>query len=211
MSQHPKRPRTPPRPVTVGPEDVLPFAGALWRVHRTSGTHVLGWDTLRGWGPAANCRWDPHPEPAGHHPGHGVLYAAIDLATAVVETFQATRLIDPNTGTPRATSWTPNRPLRLLNLTDDWALRNGASAALTTAPHSTCRAWARAIRDASPDLDGLYSPSTLTGRANITLWAPASATFPALPDFSEALADDLLWDRLDKIAHRYRNAGYRLI
>lgn len=171
---------------------------------------MLGWNALRRWGPAANCRWEPHPEPAADHPGEGVMHIAVDLATAVVETYQETRRIDPYTGSPRATSWTPTRPLRLLNLTDDWCLRNGASASLTSAPQSTCRAWARAIHTAWPDLDGLWTQSILTGRANITLWAPAAETFPALPAFSERLADDLLWDRLDQLARRYSNAGYRL-
>lgn len=139
------------------------------------------------------------------------MYTATDLAPAVVETFQDTRRIDPSTGTPRATSWTPTRPLRLLKLTDDWCLRNGASAALTAAPHAVCRTWARAARTAFPALDGLWTGSVLTGRPNVTLWSPAADTFPSLPDFSEHLADDLLWDVLDRIAHRYRRAGYRLI
>lgn len=166
---------------------------------------------MRRWGPAANCRWEPHPEPTAHHIGDGVMYTAADLATAVVETFQNDRMIDPNTGRPRATSWSPNRPLRLLDLTDDWCLRNGASASLAFAPQATCRSWARSIRQAWPDLDGLWTPSTLTGRPNITLWAPAADAFPIVPAFSEYLADDLLWDRLDHVAHRYRNAGYRLV
>ncbi len=139
------------------------------------------------------------------------MYTAPDLATAVVETFQATRIIDPVLGAPKATSWTPSRPLQLLNLTDDWFLRNGASAALMYAPQSTCRAWARAIRETWPHLDGLRTLSTLTGRANITLWTPAADAFPPLPSFSEYLHEDLLWDKLDHLAQRYRGAGYRLI
>lgn len=206
-----KNPRTPRRPLTCEDGDVIPAAGPLWRVHRTQGPYVLGWDTLRQWGPAANCRWDPHPEPSGVHQTEGVLYTAVDLATAVVETYQDTRRIDPSTGSPKATSWMPVRRLRLLNLTDDWLLRNGAAASLTSAPHSTCRAWARAIRETWPELDGLWTSSVLTGRANVTLWAPAAKTFPALPDFSEYLSDDVLWDRLDRLAGRYAGAGFRVI
>ncbi len=172
---------------------------------------MLGWNALRQWGPAANCRWEPHPLPCAEHPGEGVLYAAVDLATAVLEAYQTSRLIDPNTGRPKATSWTPIRPLRLLNLTDDWCLRNGASAVLTSGPQSVCRTWARAIRVTWPDLDGLWTRSVLTGRDNLTLWTPAGDTFPARPEFSEYLSDELLWDRLDRLAIRYRGAGYRLI
>lgn len=211
MSPHPRSPRAPQQPLVRDGQDIVGVTGPLWRVHRTEGPHVAGWDTLRAWGPAANCRWDPHPQPVGLHPGEGVSYTATDLATAVVEAFQDTRRIDPNSGRPRATSWMPTRVLRLLDLTDDWCLRNGASAALTAAPRSTCQAWARAIRAAWADLDGLRTSSVLTGRTNVTLFAPAADTFPMLPEFSEFLSDDVLWDRLDHLARRYRNAGYRLL
>lgn len=206
-----KAPRAPRQPLTRQDDDVLTFTGTLWRVHRTSGPHVLGWNALRHWGPAANCRWDPHPEPQGDHEEQGVMYAATDLATAVVEVFQDTRRIDPTTGMPMATSWKPTRPLSLLNITGDWWLRNGAASALTAGPRSTCRNWARQIRSTWPQLDGLSSESVLTGRPAVTLWSPAAGTFPHLPAFAEYLSGDLLWDRLDRIARRYANAGYRQI
>lgn len=192
--------------------DITAYDAPLWRIHPTIGPHARAWDDLRAWGPAADCRWEPHPEPVGIHDGEGVMYAATDLATAVVETFHKTGRIDPSSGRPKGTSWSPTRPLRLLNLTDDWALRNGASASLTSAPQSTCRSWARVIRRTWPDLDGLCTPSTLTGRNNVTLWAPAADTFPdAGPAFCEYLADDLLWSQLDHLARRYETAGFRLI
>jgi hypothetical protein len=210
-SRYPKRPQAPPHTLIREEDDLVAVKAPVWRVHRTTGSHVLGWNRLRAWGPAANCLWEPHPLPAGDYPGDGVLYTAADLATAVLETFQDSRLIDPHTGRPRATSWTPARPLRLLNLADDWCLRNGASAALTSGPQTTCRTWARAIRHTWPDLDGLWTASVFTGRPNIVLWAPAADTFPTRPAFSQYLFDDLLWDRLDHLAARYRQAGYRII
>lgn len=141
------------------------------------------------------------------------MYTASEFPTAVVETFQKTGKIDPHSDHPKGTSWFPSRPLNLLRLTDDWALRNGASASLAHAPQSTCRAWARTIRSTWPDLDGLWTPSTLTGRANITLWSPAVDTFPSEegPAFSEYLADDLLWKQLHRLAERYERAGFRMI
>lgn len=211
MIRHSKRPRAPRHPLVIGEEDIRHYSGVLWRIHRTRGDYVLGWDKLRTWGPAANCRWEPHPPSAAEHPGEGVMYASVDLATAVVEMFQDTRRVDPHTGAPRATSWTPTRPLRLLDLTDDWLLRMDASFALASASRATCRTWARAVRVAFADLDGLWTASTLTGRGNVTLWAPAAGTFPDLPGFSEPLAGDLMWDLLDRIAHRYRRAGYRML
>ena len=91
------------------------------------------------------CRWDPHPEPPGDHPGEGVLYTAGDLMTCVAEVFADTRIIDTRCDTPVLQIWQATRAMRLLDLSGQWALRNGASAALDSAPRSTCRAWARAV------------------------------------------------------------------
>lgn len=181
----------------------------LWRIHRTTGEHVLPWSVLRHWGPAATMRFDPHPLPARDNPDVGVSYTALDLTTAVTETFQQHRVIDTVDGRPKATSWRPTRPLRLLNLTDDWALRNGASHALASGPRATCRSWARTIAEAWPDLDGLWSQSTLTGHINVTLWTPAADSFPAYPDFSEHLDAADMWAILKQITRRY--PSYRLI
>ncbi len=154
-------------------------------------------------------RFDPHPPPPSDHPGIGVTYTALDVATAVTETFQQQRVIDTGGGRPKATAWRPTRPLRLLNLTDDWALRNGASHSLASGPHSTCRTWARAIVETWPDLDGLWTQSTLTGRTNVTLWTPAANSFPASPEFSEYLEAAPMWAVLREITRRY--PSYRLI
>ena len=35
----------------------------LWRVHRSAGGHVVGWNELRHYGPVAACRFDPHEPP----------------------------------------------------------------------------------------------------------------------------------------------------
>lgn len=153
-------------------------------------------------------RFDPHPPPPSDHPGIGVTYTALDVATAVTETFQQ-RVIDTGGGRPKATAWRPTRPLRLLNLTDDWALRNGASHSLASGPHSTCRTWARAIVETWPDLDGLWTQSTLTGRTNATLWTPAANSFPASPEFSEYLEAAPMWAVLREVTRRY--PSYRLI
>lgn len=78
-------------------------------------------------------RWDPHPQPTGIHLGRGVLYASIDLRTAVAEVFQSTRRIDPFTGDPHVTTFIPRRPLRLLRLYSQdamWLLNHDASHSL---------------------------------------------------------------------------------
>lgn len=206
---YPKRPTRPTGPLTRRPDDVLAEQPVLWRVHRTVGDHVLPWSALRHWGPAATMRFDPHPPPPGEHRGVGVTYAALDLTTAVAEVFQQQRVIDTAGGRPRATAWRPTRPLRLLDLTGDWALRNGASHSLASGPRATCRAWARAIAGTWPDLDGLWSQSTLTGRTTVALWTPAADTFPPSPDFSEDLDDAPMWRVLREITDRY--PSFRLI
>ncbi|MEZ5098103.1 MAG: RES domain-containing protein [Nocardioides sp.] len=140
---------------------------------------------------AAGLRWEPQPPPPADHPGNGVLYAATDTTTAFAEVFQARRAL---TLSPARllSGWQPTRPLRLLDLTGGWAIRQGASASLHAAPRSTCRAWARAIRAELPDLDGLYPPSTWTLRPMVVLFAPAGSAFPAGPSFSREIDDPLL-------------------
>lgn len=204
-----KAPRRPAAPLTLEAGDIVAYAGPLWRIHRTVGLHVAAWDEPRFFGPLAGMRFDPHPGGApADHTRIGVHYNATDVDTAVAEVFQRTRVIDPVTGAPYLTGWEPTRPLRLLNLTGTWPVRNGASAALAAAPRSTCRAWARAIHDElSPDVEGLYVPSTMTGAANVVLWAPALAAAPAAPQFHRPLVSPAAWAVLMAAASRI---GYGL-
>jgi len=204
----PKVPRTPPSPLNRKAYDLRDYQGVLWRIHRTVGEHVLAWNQLRTHGPLATMRWEPHPEPRRDQ-REGVLYAATDLGTAVAEVFQATRLVDTISGTPHATAWQPTRPLRLLDVTEGWALRNGAAAALGAAPRSTCRAWARSIATTWPDLDGLWVTSTMTGHHSVVLWNPADDSFPTAPLFSRPLGDPTLLSILRRIAAKDLN--YRIL
>lgn len=189
----PKAPRSPPEPLFCEPDDIIAYSDVLWRVHRTQGEHVLAWNALRHYGPLPSMRWDPHPgsTPATH--AEGVLYAAVDVATAVAEVYQTTRTIDTRAGAPRLTAWQPVRPLRLLDLSGTWLIRNNASASLLTVPRSTCRRWACAIHTAWPDLDGLIAPSAMTGRPTVVLWNGAADAMPSAPSFSRALADPMVW------------------
>lgn len=203
----PKVPRTPSAVMVREPGDIVTVRPVLWRIHRTRGSHVLGWNQLRGFGPLPTMRYDPHPEPAAPST-EGVLYAATSLATALAETFQATRVVDSRSLGPQVTAWTPTRDLRLLDLTGGWALRNGAAFALATAPKSTCRVWARQIRATWPDLDGLWAPSTMTGDTNVVLWNPARTSLPAAPAFSRPLAEPTLYAITARIARQ--ELGYQV-
>lgn len=175
----------PPARFTFAATDEISYTGPLWRIHRLTGPYRQRWNELRTHGPLAS-RWDPHPEPTGEHAPTGVIYTAIDVVTAVAEVFQHTRAIDP--GPERALSgWIPSTPLQLLDLTGDWPLVNGASASLHAATKATCRAWARALHTARPDLHGLHVSSTMTGVPMVVLFDSATATFPDDPGFSRAL------------------------
>jgi RES domain len=189
----PKAPRTPPEQLSREPHDLADYTATLWRIHRTEGEHVLPWNTLRTYGPLPSMRWDPHPGLQPTSVTEGVLYAAADVATSVAEVYQTTRVIDTRAGAATLTAWQPQRRLRLLDLSGTWLLRNTASAALLAAPRSTCRRWARAIYTTWPELDGLYVPSTLTGRPNIVLWNAAADSIPTMPSFSRPLTHPLVW------------------
>lgn len=206
-----KIPPAPPSPLhrTDGDIHLVDVNAVLWRIHYTSGDHTTPWHSLRYFGPV-DSRWDPHPA-ALEHPQlgpEGVMYATTDgITTAIAEVFQRTRTIDPYTNDPYLTGWHPSRPLRLLNLTDTWPLRNGAAATLTAQPKGVCRAWARAIRREFSDLDGLVYLSTMTSRPAHALFTPAVDTFPDAPSFSRPLTHPALGLYLVAAA---RETGYRI-
>lgn len=182
----PKNPRTPPRPLMREPQDIHSLLTPLWRIHRISGRHPSRWDELREHGPLEEMRWDPHPPLRGDHPGVGVSYASPYADTVVAETFQGRRVVTLSRS-QALVGWTPTRPLSLLGLTGEWAIRNGASASLGSAPKPTCRAWARSIRETWPELDGLLAMSTMTGKPTVVLFSPAASSFPEFPAFSAPL------------------------
>lgn len=204
MSPTAKVPRTPRRPVGWEEDDFVNRDVVLWRIHRTSGPYPTAWSSFRSYGPLPSMRWDPHPEPVGVHDQYGVLYTAYDLKTATAEVFQQGRRIDTLTAAPYATSWTPTRPLRLLDLTGLWPLRQGASHALLSAPEPSCRNWARAICDdasaAGIELDGLEVHSTLTGEPMAVLFAGSGAALPAAPAYTSPLDGPMIFTALHSIA-----------
>lgn len=188
VTPSPKVPRTPPEALKIAPEHIVHLSGVLWRIHRSTGAHVVPWNGLRTFGPLSSMRWDPQPPPLGNRPGNGISYAGMDLATALAEVYQASRTISFSVGGPVATSWTPTRPLQLLDLTGLWPIHNGAASSLMSAPKSTTRNWAAAIRAQAPTLDGIRYTSTMTGGHCVTLFQPAASSFPAAPGFSRPLS-----------------------
>jgi hypothetical protein len=71
-----------------------------------------------------------------------------------------------------------------------------------------CRAWARAVDTEWPDLDGLWSVSTMTGRPTVTLFTSAADAFPRRPSFSRPLSSPALQGALAAAASEI---GYRVV
>lgn len=208
----PKVPRSPRAPLVMTSADVKVFVPALdeplWRVHRTAGNHVGGWNQFRMYGPVEGMRWEPHPLPKGDHPV-GVMYTATSPSTALAEVGQLHRTVDTLSGHPYLTSWLPTRPLQLLDLTGTWPVRNGAAHVLGSAPRPVCQAWGRAIAAQFPALDGLWVNSTITGDPNVVLWSSAASAVPATPSWSRALADPVFRPVVARIAQV--DLGYGII
>lgn len=187
----PKAPREPRQPLIFHTDDFATVDTPLFRVHHAAGPYPTAWNQFRRYGPLDSSRWDPHPRTRGEHPGYGVLYASTSYVTALAETAQRTGRINITARLPALAGWQPTRPLHLLDLGSNWPIRNGASRALQSAPKSTCRAWARAIKNQGPrDLDGLRAEGTLTQASQvIVLWEPERCHFPTAPDVWRALND----------------------
>lgn len=205
-----KVPRTPPALLGMRPSDVRQVVASqtLWRVHRTTGSHVVAWNQFRMDGPVAGMRWEPHPLPPGQHT-IGVMDTALTPATALAEVGQAHRTVDTLSGHPYLTSWSPTRTLELLDLTGTWPVRNSAAHALISAPRPVCQAWARAIAAQFPALDGLWVDSTITGDPNVVLWSSAANAMPTTPNWSRTLADPAFRPVVAAIART--DLGYAVI
>lgn len=189
---------------------VVSTAESWWRVHRTSGDHVLAWNAFREHGP--HLRFDPQLPPARHHDGVGVWYGASGPTAALAEAFQAERTIDRFRGDPYLTGLRFTRELRLLDLAADsdgaWPTRAGGTFALSTAPHSITQRWARRITEAFPDLDGLRYNSRFAGKPCVALFMPATEAMPPRPVLSLPLTHPGLAFRIAKAAQRL---GYLVI
>lgn len=197
---------SPPDPdvdvVAVAPHSVV------FRIHRTVGVHVLGWNGLRHYGPLASARFDPH-EPPPREQQRAVLYAGLDVVTCLAEVFQSTRQINRHEGAPYLTGFRPLRTLRLLDLTGRWPTRAGCSQAINTGRRDASRSWARSIRGAFPDLDGLWYRSSMNaGKPCVALFDTVTDAMPERPIVSVPLAHPGL---AEPVAAAADALGYRLL
>jgi len=209
----------------------VPVGTALFRILRAGGAHASEWFEFREFGPL-DARFDPHPEPVGEHPGRGVLYAVLEggaraeaapgpgpgpgpvldsaFAACLLEVFQQHRIIRRVAGAPTLAAFEITRTLRLLDLSDsDWIAVAGGNAAIASGERSRARPWARAIRDAYPELDGVVAASSIVPTARVAaLWTPAESALPRHPLALLGLDREELSPVIDAIAERY---GYVLL
>jgi hypothetical protein len=188
-------PDEPPPPETLrallrSREDIVAVhrATRLVRIFAAGGRHGQRWNSFRVHGPLPHARFDPHPPGPGGapatRPGHGTLYFGLSVRTSVAEVFQTTSLVDRSTRRPHLVVFGPRRTLHLLDLAGLWPTRAGASQEISSGPKPVTQAWARAIRAAHPELDGLWYRSSMdSGDPAICLWEPPAATaLPRNPD-----------------------------
>ncbi|MGI8752539.1 MAG: RES domain-containing protein [Acidimicrobiales bacterium] len=173
--------------------------GVLWAILDTAGAHPRTFGQMRSWGPLRSGRFDPHPAgPPKSTSGELVSYAATTLLTAIAERYQDRRAVTPHDhNRPAAYAWFPQRALHLIDCTSSTAPhrphrhRRRPSRRLPQdqlRPKNVTRRWARAVRAAWPDADGLLYSTSMTDEPAITLWAPAHSTFGPAPAFSSLIS-----------------------
>ena len=167
-------------------EDVVavPPTTRLVRVFAAGGQHRQRWNSFRYTGPLPHARFDPHPVGGPPSRDHGVLYFGLSARTSVAEVFQATSIVDRSTRRPHLVVFRPRRTLCLLDLCGLWPTRAGASQEISSGAKALTQAWARAIRSAHPDLDGVWYRSSMdSGDPAVCLWdPPAASALPPAPD-----------------------------
>ncbi|WP_016699981.1 RES family NAD+ phosphorylase [Actinoalloteichus spitiensis] len=205
----------PPEPATLRAllrrsEDIVAVhhATRLVRVFTSSGRHPQTWNGFRTTGPLPHARFDSHPLPPDGRPvddaGHGVLYFALSIRTCVAEVFQSSSVVDRRTRSPQLVVLRPSRTLKLLDVAGLWPTRAGASQAISSGPKEETQAWARAIRRAYDDLDGLWYRSSMdAGNPAVCLWdPPAGSAIPEHPDLLIPLDHPGLDLPLGRICHQ---------
>ena len=196
---------TPPSLVTIGPDQ------PLFRIYKRGGNYPTLWNQFRHYGPLS--RFDHHRTDEENEPrfeDRGVLYAASDLPTALAEFFQHTRRrINRFDQHPWLASFRVPGEVQLLNLTDTYCVRAGASMKLVTGPFAHTQAWSRGFYDAYPEIHGLYYPSSMTNRPAFVFYERANtdALFPSTTQMHRALDSPVL---LKPLVIAAQEIAYRL-
>lgn len=192
------------------PKDVITHDGPVWRVQRDAADPARAWDRLRHYGPVGDQRFDPQEEPQGAAKPQGVQYLGTNPLACIGEVFQQRAI---PTGDPSWVlyGWRPTRTLRLLDIQHTFAARNGATASFSTWPDKRrTRAWARAIDEQFPDVDGVAYQSKVSGYPAIALLTAAEhdPPWPAVPDFAREFTSAAMRPLLEAVAE---DLGYALL
>jgi hypothetical protein len=159
------------RDAGVHPDELITWkpTDLVWRVHRTTGGHVMPWNGMRTFGPIL--RFDHHPLPRAEHLTYGIWYGASSPRGALAEAFQSARVIDRRHGDPYLAGLRFQRPLRLFEVS-----ASGSS-------------WETRDHD---ELDGIIFRGRLAGGVCVALLDRAADAFPARPELSLSLAHPAL-------------------
>lgn len=185
-------PPTPAELAAIGADiQVLPAGTRIWRVYFQAGAHPTTWRQFRAWGPT-DARFDHHVPPPSVQPRE-ILYGAVGpmaAITTIAEVFQATRVVEQARKAPTWVAFDYTRDLRLLDLTDTWPTKAGASMAITSGQRARARRWSQAIYTVFPDVDGLrYGSSMHANQPCVALYERALRAMPARPVFHRLLSD----------------------
>ncbi len=212
MAKFPEPPSPQELRAVPATEKILDTGTILWRVYRRGGRHPALWQGFRHYGPL-NGRFDHHLVDARGRPqlqDRGIYYAALDIRSALAESFQGTRVIQRNAeDQPWLVAFELRTRVRLLDLSGVWPTRAGASMNINSGPRPRARRWSMAIYEAYPDLQGIYSPSSMHGnRPMVSFYERALDALPHHPTVHRPLNDPALLVGLERTAVAI---GYDLI
>lgn len=190
----------------------LPEKTTCFRIHHVGGAFPTRWNEFRFFGPV-DARFDHHEFDGSGLPqrqDRGIIYGALDIPTCIAEVYQHVRFVDPLHAKPYLVSFSLSRPIRLLDLTDTFPVRAGASMKVVNGPRSYSREWSAAFYAAYDTIEGLYYFSTMTNRPSFALYERAlnDSPIPSTPNFHRALDDPLL---LDLVHEACIDIGYSLL
>jgi hypothetical protein len=194
-------PQLPLPELATGDVLTLEVGTLLWRVYRSASPHRATWSTFRRFGPVGNGRFDHHLPPPHEDAARGILFAALDIRAAIVESLQEGRLIDRFHEAPWLVGFELERDTQLLDLRGAWPTRAGASQAIATGPHRRAQAWSREFYAAYPNLVGVAYPSAMAGGlTNVALFERAADHLATRPRLHMPLNHPGLEAALNRIA-----------
>ena len=181
------------------------------RIYKRGSDYPTNWNTFRYFGPLS--RFDHQLVDEQQRPvlqERGILYAAGDIPTAFAETFQHNRRhVNRYRDQPWLASFGFDTTLHLLDLTDTYVVRAGASMKLISGPFTYSQNWARGFYESYPSIDGIFYNSSLTNRPTIALFERADNEnlFSSATVLHRALSDLLMFNAISSVVNEI---GYGL-